>query len=75
MQWRIAGSAPGTACTMDSSQSRRPPSSRIRRNQYDAAGALGCARRRSDVTRFSDMPLYGLLWKYDIIHKLEIHNI
>jgi len=34
----IAGSAP---CTMDSSSlGQRPPSSRTRRNQYDAAGAL-----------------------------------
>ena len=32
-------------------QSRRPPSSRTRRNQYDAVGALACVRRRSDVTR------------------------
>ena len=45
----IAGFAP---CTMDSSSlGRRPPSSRTRRNQYDAAGALACARRRNGVTR------------------------
>jgi len=44
-------------------QSRRPPSSRIRGNQYDAAGALDCARRRNDVTRCNaiDMPPYGPL--------------
>jgi len=31
--------------------SRRLPSSRTRRNQYDATGALGCARRHNNVTR------------------------
>jgi len=36
---------------------------RTRRNQYDAAGALACARRRSDVTRCNgiDVPPYGPL--------------
>ena len=31
--------------------SRRQPSSMAQRNQYDAAVALACARRRDDVTR------------------------
>ena len=45
--------------------SRRPPSSRTRRNQHHAAGALACARRRNDVTRCNGIdtltcgPLYA----------------
>ena len=38
--WCIAGSAPGTPCTMDSSSPG-----------HDAVGALACAQQHSDVTR------------------------
>jgi len=34
--------------------SRRPSSSRTRRNQYDAVGTLSCARRRNDVIYCND---------------------
>jgi len=37
---------------------RRPPSSRTRRNQYDATGVLACARRRNDVTRCKGTDTY-----------------
>jgi len=42
----IAGSAPGTPCTTNSSSL----GARRRLEHYDAAGALACARRRNDVT-------------------------
>jgi len=43
-------------------KSRRSPSSRTRRNQYHAAGALACARRRNNVTRCNGvhLPPYGI---------------
>ena len=49
-----AGFAPSTLCTMDSSSlgARR---SMTRLNQYDAIGALSCARRHNNVIR----PLYN----------------
>jgi len=37
---------------------RRQPSSRTRRNQYDATGVLACARRRNDVTRCKGTDTY-----------------
>jgi len=48
----------------------RPPSSRTRRSQYDAAWAFACARRRNDVTRCSgvDKPPY-VHTAHDVIHK------
>jgi len=41
--------------------SPRPSSSGTRRNHYDAAGALACARRRSDVTRCNGICIFGSL--------------
>ena len=59
-QWHIADSAPGsTPCTMDSSSlDRRPPSSRTRRNQYDAAEVLACAQLRNEVTRCNGIDVH-----------------
>ena len=51
-QWCTEGFAPSTPFTMDSS------SFRTWHNQYDAAGALACARRRSDVTRCSGILIF-----------------
>ena len=50
-KWCTECSAPDTPRTNGLVQSWRPPASRTRRNQCEAAGALTCARRRSDVTR------------------------
>ena len=73
----IAGSAPSTPCTMDSS-ALETRSRRARRNQYDAAGAFSCARRRSDVTRCNDIEMitYGLLCVIRN-HPIqpEVHNV
>ena len=41
--------------------SPRPSSSGTRRNHYDAAGALACARRRSDVIRCNGICIFGSL--------------
>jgi len=43
---------------------RRPPLSRTRRIQYDAAAAsvVVCARRRNDVTRYSDIDRCSTTW-------------
>jgi len=46
---------------------------RTRRNQYAAAGALACARRRGDVTRCNGIR-YASMWrivcKYDVDYKI-----
>ena len=44
---------------------------RRRRNQYDAAAALACARRRNDVTRRIGIgTLHGpIMCKCDVVHK------
>ena len=60
----IAGSAPARHPLHNGLVwSRRPPSSRTRHGQYDAAGALVRARRHNDVTRCNgiDMPSCGPL--------------
>ena len=67
----IAGSAPGTPCTMESSILGVP---RTRRNQYAAAGALACARRtRGDVARCHDIgyaSMRRIICKYDVDYKI-----
>jgi len=47
-------------------QLRRLPSSETGHGQYDAAGALACARRRGDVTHCNgtDTPAYGRPWRH-----------
>ena len=49
------------------------PSSRARRNQYDAAGGLACARRRNDVTSSNAIDRHAttrsFTCKYDVIRK------
>ena len=74
----IADSAPGTHCMTNSVQSRRQPSSKTRRNRYDAAGALACARRCSDVTRCSviDMPpLRHIMCTMTLPIRTDMHNV
>jgi len=53
------------------------PSSTTRRNYYDAARALACTRRRSDVTRCTrtDMPAYGRCANRTSSRKPEVHNV
>jgi len=46
-RWCIAGFAPSTSCTMDSSSL----DARRRLGQYEPPGALPCTRRRNDVIR------------------------
>jgi len=56
----------------------RPPYSITRRNQYDAAGALACTRRLSDVTRCNgiDVSPYGpLCANMTSAVKPEVHNV
>ena len=58
---------------MDSSSlGRRPPSSRTRRNQYDAAGALNLrttTQRRHSLQSYRLASTWSIMCKYDVIHK------
>ena len=79
-QWCIAYYAPSGRHPLHDGLvwSRRPPSSRTRRNQYDAAGVFACAQRRNDFTLCNgiDMSPRGRLRTYMTSHiQPEVHNV